>query len=81
MAITDLLGGQIEMMITDTATGLPHIKAASCAPWAIRARRARRWRRRCRPSTKPGVKGYDMGYWFAAYAPAKTPQPVVDQAQ
>ena len=24
-----------------------------------------------------GVKGYDIGYWFAAYAPAKTPQPIV----
>ena len=24
-----------------------------------------------------GVKGYDMGYWFAAYVPAGTPPPVV----
>ena len=24
-----------------------------------------------------GVKGYDMGYWFAAYVPANTPAPVV----
>jgi tripartite-type tricarboxylate transporter receptor subunit TctC len=24
-----------------------------------------------------GVKGYDMGYWFAAYVPAGTPTPVV----
>ena len=24
-----------------------------------------------------GVKGYDVGYWFAAYAPAKTPPPLV----
>jgi tripartite-type tricarboxylate transporter receptor subunit TctC len=24
-----------------------------------------------------GVKGYDMGYWFAAYVPADTPAPVV----
>ena len=24
-----------------------------------------------------GVKGYDMGYWFAAYAPAGTPEAVV----
>jgi tripartite-type tricarboxylate transporter receptor subunit TctC len=26
-----------------------------------------------------GVKGYDMGYWFAAYVPAKTPAAVVDR--
>ncbi|HSV60721.1 MAG TPA: tripartite tricarboxylate transporter substrate binding protein, partial [Variovorax sp.] len=27
LAVTDLLGGQIHMMITDTATGLPQVKA------------------------------------------------------
>src|SRR5678815_2384271 len=27
MAVTDLLGGQIDMMITDTATGLPQVKS------------------------------------------------------
>jgi tripartite-type tricarboxylate transporter receptor subunit TctC len=26
-----------------------------------------------------GVKGYDMGYWFAAYAPAGTPPAVVNR--
>ncbi len=34
MAVTDLLGGQIDMMITDTATGLPQSNPASCARWA-----------------------------------------------
>ena len=24
-----------------------------------------------------GVAGYEMGYWFAAYAPANTPAPIV----
>jgi len=27
--------------------------------------------------SEAGVKGYEMGYWFAAYAPAKTPPAVV----
>jgi tripartite-type tricarboxylate transporter receptor subunit TctC len=26
-----------------------------------------------------GVKGYDMGYWFAAYVPHGTPAPVVNR--
>ena len=26
--------------------------------------------------SEAGVKGYDMGYWFAAYTPANTPAPV-----
>jgi tripartite-type tricarboxylate transporter receptor subunit TctC len=26
-----------------------------------------------------GLKGYELTAWFAAYAPAKTPQPIVDK--
>jgi len=26
-----------------------------------------------------GVKGYDLAAWFAAFVPAKTPQPVVEK--
>ena len=28
---------------------------------------------------RPGFKGYDLTAWFAAFAPAKTPKPVVDK--
>ena len=55
LAVTDLLGGQIDMMITDTATGLPQVKGgklralgvSSAKRIAARARRAddRRGRR------------------------------------
>ncbi len=55
LAVTDLLGGQIHMMITDTATGLPQVKAgklralgiSSASAFAAGARRAhhRRGRR------------------------------------
>lgn len=77
LAVTDLLGGQIHMMITDTATGLPQIKAGKLralgASGAVRSPLA--------PDVptiaEAGVKGYEMGYWFAAYAPAKTPPAVV----
>lgn len=77
LAVTDLLGGQIHMMITDTATGLPQIKAGKLralgASGAVRSPLA--------PDVptiaEAGVKGYEMGYWFAAYAPARTPPAVV----
>ncbi|MEB2400723.1 MAG: tripartite tricarboxylate transporter substrate binding protein [Alcaligenaceae bacterium] len=76
-AVTDLLGGQIDMMITDTSTGLPHIKSGKL--------RALGYSAKTRSSLAPdvptieeaGVPGYDIGYWFAAYAPAKTPEPVI----
>ena len=77
LAITDLLGGQIDMMITDTTTGVPQIKSGKL--------RALGYSTKTRSAQLPdvptldeaGVKGYDMGYWFAAYVPAGTPKEVV----
>ena len=77
LAVTDLLGGQINMMITDTATGLPQVKAGKLRALGV-ATSARSPLAPDVPTiSEAGVKGYEMGYWFAAYAPAKTPPAVV----
>ena len=76
-AVTDLLGGQIQMMITDTATGLPHIKSGKLRALGYSSKTRSPLAPEVPTIDEAGVKGYDMGYWFAAYAPAKTPQPVV----
>ena len=54
LAITDLLGGQIDMMITDTATGLPQIKGGKLR--ALGVSTTKRIAARCptcRRSTRP----------------------------
>lgn len=76
-AITDLLGGQIQMMITDTATGLPHIKSGKLRALGYSGNTRSALAPEVPTIAEAGVKGYDVGYWFAAYAPAKTPLPVV----
>ncbi|SNS99971.1 Tripartite-type tricarboxylate transporter, receptor component TctC [Noviherbaspirillum humi] len=76
-AVTDLLGGQIQMMITDSATGLPHIKSGKLRALGYSAQKRSPLLPEVPTIAEAGVPGYDIGYWFAAYAPAKTPQPVV----
>ena len=76
-AITDLLGGQIEMMFTDTSTGVPQIKAGKLRAIAVTPTRRIAALPDVPTIEESGVKGYDMGYWFAAYAPANTPKPIV----
>ena len=76
-AITDLLGGQIEMMITDSATGLPHIKSGKLRALGYSGATRSPLAPEVPTIAEAGVKGYDVGYWFAAYAPAKTPTPIV----
>lgn len=78
-AVTDLLGGQIQMMITDSATGMPHIKSGKLRALGVSTKKRSALAPEVPTIEEAGVKGYDMGYWFAAYAPAKTPQPLVNK--
>ncbi|VTU28891.1 Argininosuccinate lyase [Variovorax sp. PBS-H4] len=77
LAVTDLLGGQIDMMITDTATGLPQVKAGKLRALGVSGAKRSPLAPDVPTIAEAGVKGYEMGYWFAAYAPAKTPPAVV----
>ncbi|MEP6722288.1 MAG: tripartite tricarboxylate transporter substrate binding protein [Variovorax sp.] len=77
LAVTDLLGGQISMMITDAATGLPQIKGGKLRALGVSGASRSPLAPDVPTIAEAGVKGYEMGYWFAAYAPAKTPPAVV----
>jgi len=77
LAVTDLLGGQIDMMITDTATGLPQVKSGKLRALGVSSAKRSPLAPEVPTIAEAGVKGYEMGYWFAAYAPAKTPPAVV----
>ena len=77
LAVTDLLGGQIDMMITDTATGLPQVKSGKVRALGVTAKVRSPLAPDVPTIDEAGVKGYEMGYWFAAYLPAKTPDAVV----
>jgi tripartite-type tricarboxylate transporter receptor subunit TctC len=71
------MGGQVDFMITDTAPGLPHIKAGKLKALGYSTQKRSPLLPDVPTLNEAGVKGYDMGYWFAAYVPAGTPQPVV----
>jgi tripartite-type tricarboxylate transporter receptor subunit TctC len=77
LAVTDLLGGQIDMMITDTATGLPQVKAGKLRALGMSSSKRSPLAPDVPTIAEAGVPGYEMGYWFAAYAPAGTPPAVV----
>lgn len=79
LAVTDLLGGQIDMMITDTATGLPQVKSGALRALGVTGLKRTALAPDVPTIDESGVPGYEMGYWFAAYAPAGTPKAVVDK--
>jgi len=79
LAVTDLLGGQINMMITDTATGLPQVQSGKLRALGVTTQQRSPLAPDVPTIAESGVPGYEMGYWFAAYAPAKTPPAVVQK--
>jgi tripartite-type tricarboxylate transporter receptor subunit TctC len=79
LAVTDLLGTQIDMMITDAATGLPQVKAGKLRALGVSSAQRSPLAPEVPTIAEAGVKGYEIGYWFAAYAPAGTPPAVVSR--
>ena len=76
-AVTDVLGGQVDMMITDTATGLPHVASGKLRALGMSASKRSPLAPDVPTIAEAGVPGYEMTFWFAAYAPANTPPAVV----
>jgi tripartite-type tricarboxylate transporter receptor subunit TctC len=64
-------------MITDNATGIPHVKSGKLRALGVSTLKRSPLLPDVPTISEAGVKGYDMGYWFAAYVPAKTPPAVV----
>jgi tripartite-type tricarboxylate transporter receptor subunit TctC len=72
-----LIGGQIDMMITDMATGMPQVKAGKLKALGVSTLQRSPLAPEVPTISEAGVKGYEMTYWFAAYAPTGTPAPIV----
>ena len=77
LALTDLIGGHIDMMIIDIPTGLPQVQAGKVTGIAVTSRERLPLLPDVPSVAESGIKGYEMSYWFAAYLPAKTPPAVV----
>ena len=78
-AITDLLGGQINIVFADISTTLPQIKAGKVNGLAVSTAKRSVLAPDLPTMAEGGVKGYDLAAWFAAFVPARTPRPVVEK--
>jgi tripartite-type tricarboxylate transporter receptor subunit TctC len=78
-AITDMLAGQISMFFADVSTTLPQVRAGKARGLAVSTARRSPLASELPTMAEAGVPGYDLAAWFAAFVPAKTPQPVMDK--
>jgi tripartite-type tricarboxylate transporter receptor subunit TctC len=79
LAITDLIGGQVSVVFTDTPAGLPLVQGGKLRAIGYTGTK----RAAALPSVptfeEQGVKGYELSYWNAVYAPHGTPAPIVQK--
>jgi len=76
MAVTDLVGGHIDMMITDVVTGLPQVEAGKVRALGVSSPKRLPNVPNLPTIAEAGVPGYELTFWFAAYLPAKAPAAV-----
>ena len=78
-AISDTIGGQTQVMFPSFFTALPHVKAGKLKALAVAGPK----RSALLPDTptlkEAGVDGVDVQQWYAIFAPARTPKPVIEQ--
>ena len=77
-AITDVMGGQVAMMIDVMPNVYPHIKAGKVRALAI-STAARSPAAPDLPTIAESVPGYEVSAWDAVFAPPGTPKAVVDR--
>ena len=78
-AMTDLVGGQIDMMIEVMPSAAPQAKAGRIKPLAVSTtKRAPGWPD-VQTIAESGLKGFDVSAWDAVLVPAGTPRPVIDK--
>lgn len=75
-ALTDLIGGQVQMMCTSPLPSLPHVKSGRLTALAMTSR-ARSRAAPDIPTVAETVPGYESTLWYALLAPAATPQAIV----
>lgn len=73
-AISDLIGGQIQLLISGPPGVLPHIRSGKLRALATTAARRSPGLPETPTFAESGFPGYDTYEWYGAFAPAKIPR-------
>jgi tripartite-type tricarboxylate transporter receptor subunit TctC len=80
-ALTDVVGGQVNVMIDALGSSGPFIKAGKLRALAVTTARRSQSIPELPTVAESGLPGYEAMPWLGLVAPAGTPQPVVDRLQ
>ena len=78
-ALTDTIGGQIDMFFSSTATALPHVKAGRLRAIAVTTAKRLAAEPGVPTIAESGVPGYDVPLWHGLIGPKGLPRPIVER--
>lgn len=76
-AITDLIGGQVDMIIDPLTSSAQHIKSGKLRALAVSTSKRSPLAPELPTLAEAGVPGYDFSAWFLMLAPSGVPSPIV----
>lgn len=76
-AITDLVGGQVQAMITGVVALMPHVKSSRLRALGVTSMKRVAALPDVPTIAESGVSGFDVSSWFGVFLPARTPRPIV----
>jgi tripartite-type tricarboxylate transporter receptor subunit TctC len=78
-AVTDLIGGQVQVMFDNVSNVLPHVKSGKLKALAVTTPARSPLTPDLPTVSEAGVSGYEVAVWFGIAAPGGTPRPIVDK--
>jgi len=78
-ALNDLMGGQIQIVCEPVATSVPNIKAEKIRSIGVTSLTRVQQAPDLPTVAELGLPGFDYSAWVGVFAPAKTPQAIIDR--
>ena len=78
-AITDLLGGRIQLVFTPASTVIQHVRDGRLVALATTEKKRAAIAPDVPTMAEAGLPGFDTGLWFGLLAPAGTPKAAIDR--
>ena len=75
-ALTDLVGGQVQMMFTGVSSTLPYVKAGRLRPLAVSSEKRVPILPEV-PTVSEDIPGYEVLTWYGVFAPVQTAKPII----
>ena len=78
-ALVDLIGGQVDLMVDNMITALPHIRSGKLVPIAVTTRTRSPELPNVPTLAEAGVPDIDVAVWLGLFVSSKVPPAVVDE--